>query len=58
MLSTADIFGQPSRRVENEREKVMVYGREEANSWAAFRALPLTEAEFQVIASNIAPYLR
>ena len=24
----------------------------------AFRALPLTEAEFQVIAGNIAPYLR
>lgn len=26
--------------------------------WAAFRALPLTEAEFQVIAANVAPYLR
>ena len=24
----------------------------------AFRTLPLTKAEFQVIASNIAPYLR
>jgi predicted TIM-barrel fold metal-dependent hydrolase len=25
--------------------------------WAAFRQLPLTEAEFAVIASNIAPYM-
>jgi predicted TIM-barrel fold metal-dependent hydrolase len=26
--------------------------------WAAFRQLPLTEAEFAVVASNIAPYMR
>ena len=26
--------------------------------WAAFRQLPLTEAEFGVVANNIAPYLR
>jgi predicted TIM-barrel fold metal-dependent hydrolase len=26
--------------------------------WAAFRALPLTEAEIQAIAANVAPYLR
>jgi uncharacterized protein len=26
--------------------------------WAAFRKLPLTEAEFTVIAGNVAPYLR
>jgi predicted TIM-barrel fold metal-dependent hydrolase len=27
-------------------------------AWAAFRKLPLTEAEFQVIEKNVAPYLR
>lgn len=27
-------------------------------SWADFRKLPLTEAEFQTIASNVAPYMR
>ncbi len=26
--------------------------------WAAFRRLPLTEAEFGVVANNIAPYMR
>jgi len=26
--------------------------------WAAFRTLPLTEAEFRTIARNLAPYLR
>jgi predicted TIM-barrel fold metal-dependent hydrolase len=27
-------------------------------AWAAFRKLPLTEAEFRTIAANVAPYLR
>ena len=27
-------------------------------AWAAFRTLPLTEAEFQTIASNVPPYMR
>ena len=27
-------------------------------SWAAFRQLPLTEAEFKRIAGNVAPYMR
>ena len=27
-------------------------------AWAAFRALPLTEAEFQTIAGNVPPYMR
>jgi O-phosphoseryl-tRNA(Cys) synthetase len=26
--------------------------------WAAFRQLPLSKAEFQTIANNIAPYMR
>ena len=27
-------------------------------AWAAFRPLPLTEAEFQTIAGNVPPYMR
>jgi hypothetical protein len=27
-------------------------------AWAAFRTLPLTEAEFQTIAGNVPPYMR
>ena len=27
-------------------------------AWAAFRALPLTDAEFRTIANNVAPYMR
>jgi len=27
-------------------------------AWAAFRRLPLTEKEFETIATNVAPYLR
>ena len=26
--------------------------------WAAFQRLPLTEAEFQIIAGNVPPYMR
>jgi hypothetical protein len=29
-----------------------------ASRWQTFRLLPLTEAEFRTIASNVAPYLR
>jgi len=28
------------------------------DAWAAFRRLPLSDDEFQVIESNIAPYMR
>jgi predicted TIM-barrel fold metal-dependent hydrolase len=31
---------------------------EPKGAWAAFRELPLTEAEFQSIAANVAPYMR
>jgi hypothetical protein len=27
-------------------------------TWAAFRKLPLTDAEFRAIESNVAPYMR
>jgi predicted TIM-barrel fold metal-dependent hydrolase len=27
-------------------------------AWAAFRQLPLTDAEFKKIAENVAPYMR
>jgi predicted TIM-barrel fold metal-dependent hydrolase len=33
-------------------------GRKPAEAWASFRELPLTDAEFRVIAANVAPYLR
>ena len=33
-------------------------GNSPAEAWAAFRRLPLTEAEFQLIRSNVAPYWR
>ena len=44
----------------------LFYGSDSANAgglspkdaWAAFRALPLTDAELRIIASNVAPYMR
>ncbi len=44
----------------------MLYGTDAAtgdtlrpfDSWAAFRKLPLTDAEFAKIAGNVAPYLK
>jgi hypothetical protein len=35
-----------------------IEGNRPRESWAAFRRLPLTEAEFDRIARNLAPYLR
>ena len=35
-----------------------IRGNLPAEGWAAFRRLPLTEAEFVQIAGNVAPYLR
>lgn len=35
-----------------------VGGNSPAKSWAAFRQLPLTEAEFKVIGSTVAPYMQ
>ena len=33
-------------------------GNAPREAWAAFRTLPLTDAEFRTIATNVPPYLR
>ena len=43
------LYGSDAASTEGQRPK---------ESWAAFRKLPLTEAEFAAIASNVSPYLR
>lgn len=53
-------------RIRQLRPQRILYGSDAAaggnlpprEAWAAFRKLPLTEAEFAVIAGNLAPYLR
>jgi len=67
---TADIPDSTAARVVKRIRQVgvdrVLYGSDAATGdnprpragWAAFRRLPLTEAEFQRIAGNIAPYLR
>ena len=55
-----------SKRIRQIGVKRILYGSDAAvgdnlrprESWAAFRRLPLTEAEFKQIARNVAPYLR
>lgn len=55
-----------TKRIRQVGLKRILYGSDAASSperrpresWAAFRRLPLTEAEFNQIARNIAPYLR
>lgn len=54
------------KRIRQAGAKRILYGSDAAagsnlrprESWAAFRRLPLTEAEFRQIAKNVAPYLR
>lgn len=54
------------KRIRQVGVKRILYGSDAAagtnlrprESWAAFRRLPLTEAEFDGIARNVAPYLR
>jgi predicted TIM-barrel fold metal-dependent hydrolase len=55
-----------AKRIRQVGVKRILYGSDAAvgtnlrpkESWAAFRRLPLTEAEFNQIARNVAPYLR
>ena len=55
-----------TRRIRQVGVKRILFGSDAAagttlrprESWAAFRRLPLTEAEFNQIAKNVAPYLR
>jgi hypothetical protein len=54
------------KRIRQVGVKRILYGSDAAagsnlrprESWAAFRRLPLTEAEFRQIAKNVAPYFR
>lgn len=54
------------RHIRQVGVKRILYGSDAATSasqvpreaWAAFRKLPLTDAEFSAIAANVAPYLR
>lgn len=43
------VYGSDAASTESQRPK---------EAWEAFRKLPLTDAEFAAIASNVAPYLR
>lgn len=43
------LYGTDSAQGDNLRPR---------EAWAAFRTLPLTEAEFKQVAGNVAPYLR
>jgi uncharacterized protein len=59
----AQMFATRIRQIGPER---ILYGTDAASggnlppraSWAALRKLPLTDAEFRTIATNVAPYLR
>ena len=59
----AELIARRIREIGVER---ILYGSDGAGggnaepkgAWAAFRELPLTEAEFQTIAANVAPYMR
>lgn len=61
--ATAALLARRIREVGIER---ILFGSDAATggnlrprqSWAAFRRVPLTEAEFEQIAANVAPYLR
>jgi uncharacterized protein len=64
--ATADQASLLARRLRQLGPERILYGSDAAaggnlpprEAWAAFRTLPLTEAEFAVIAGNVAPYLR
>ncbi len=69
-IATPDISPAHARDMVDRIRKVgvdkILYGSDAATptnmkpreAWAAFRALPLTDAEFKRIAANVAPYLR
>ena len=69
-IATPDISPAHAREMVERIRKVgvdkILYGSDAATptnmkpraAWAAFRALPLTEAELRQIAGNVAPYLR
>jgi predicted TIM-barrel fold metal-dependent hydrolase len=61
-----DALKQITARIRQIGVERVLYGSDAAASpltypkagWAAFRQLPLTEAEFAIVANNIAPYMR
>jgi predicted TIM-barrel fold metal-dependent hydrolase len=63
---TAPQAALAAKRIRQVGVERILYGSDAAvgdnlrprQSWAAFRRLPLTEAEFERIARNVAPYLR
>jgi predicted TIM-barrel fold metal-dependent hydrolase len=64
--TSPDELQQIAARIRQIGVERVLYGSDAAASpltypkagWAAFRRLPLTEAEFAVVANNIAPYMR
>ena len=64
--ATADQASLLARRIRQLGPERILYGSDAAaggnlpprEGWAAFRRLPLTEAEFAVIAGNVPPYMR
>jgi len=62
----ADVLRQVATRIRQIGVERVLCGSDAAASpltyptagWAAFRRLPLTDAEFRVIANNVAPYMR
>jgi predicted TIM-barrel fold metal-dependent hydrolase len=65
-VTSAERLALISTRVRQLGLQRILYGSDAASGgnlppgqgWAAFRRLPLTEAEFHVIADNVPPYLR
>ncbi len=63
---SADVLGQVAARIRQIGVERVLYGSDAAASpltfpkagWAAFRRLPLSDAEFRTIAANEAPYMR
>ena len=64
--ATADQASLIARRIRQLGPERILYGSDAAaganltprEGWAAFRKLPLTDAEFAVIAGNVPPYMR
>jgi len=61
-IEEATFFATKIRQIGVRR---ILYGSDAASagntpreSWAAFRRLPLSDEEFRIIATNVAPYLR
>lgn len=63
---SADQLQRIARRIRQVGVERVLYGSDAATNpaafpkagWAAFRRLPLTEAEFRVIADNVAPHMQ